>query len=99
MDKMPCTDAQGVIMGFHEYYPKDKLHAELLSLRDPWNEQQYLCRFWRDDRPCVFDNLRGRLQWPESKCFLAWKAHRLKHRTKWGDVTSAVGGRYKRKIV
>ena len=96
---MPCTDAQGVIMGFHEYYPKDKLHAELLSLRHPWVEQQYVCRFFNWERACVFDCLTTRMNWPESKWENEWKNNLRKHRTRWGNVCSAVGGRYKRKNV
>ena len=93
------ADTASVVMDFHEYYPKDRLHAELVSIRDPWNEQLFLARFWRDDRPCVFDNLTRRMRWPESACFVLWKKARERHYASWGQVASAVGGRYKRRKI
>ena len=37
-------DSQGIVLDFHEHWPKDKLHEELLSLRDPW----VLADYWMD---------------------------------------------------
>ena len=94
---MPCADEQGIIMAFHEYFPKDALHAELLSLNHPWIEQQYSARFWNWDRPTVFDCLTVRMNWPGSRWDNQWKANLRRHRAVWGNVSSAVGGRYKLK--
>ena len=101
-------DSESIVLNFHEHYPKDKLHEELLSLRDPWILADRVMDWWREhpvddfsmpmnvEAPCVFDGLDRRMLWPKSDRFLVWKAAQDKHRAKWGGVQSAVGGRYKK---
>ena len=97
-------DSRGIVLEFHEHWPKDKLHEELLSLRDPWVLADYTMDWWKEkaehylglERPCVFDGLGDRMLWPKSDRFLIWKAAKDSHYDKWGDVINAVGGRYKR---
>ena len=58
------ADTESVIMSFHEYVPKDRLHAELFALRDEWNEAPYLFKYFDDpERVNVFANLRRRMCW------------------------------------
>ena len=55
--------------------PKEKLHMELLSLRNPWIMAVYVGELWRESEidddgnvviaPCVFDGLAWRMQWPQ----------------------------------
>ena len=89
-------DSEGLVFDFHEHYPKDKLHAQLLSLRDPWILADFIMDFWRekeiDDEgnvvkaACVFDGLDHRMQWPKSERYLIWKAAQDNHIAKWGEM-------------
>ena len=97
-------DSESIVWEYHEYAPKDAIHAELLSLRDPWVLADFVMDWWREQpcddfgmpvRPCVFDGIDRRMLWPKSDRFLLWKAAQDKHKAKWGQVQTAVGGRYK----
>ena len=61
---MTCQDAEGIIMEFHEYYPKDRLHEELVSYREPRSMFQ-----WEHEEGTVFEELANRMCWPLS----AWE--------------------------
>ena len=85
-------DVLGIIMKFHDR-PKRALHEELRYLDDI----EYTCQYWGER--CVFDNLRSRMQWPKrpkTQWEIEWELVRESHRKKWGDVTYAVGGKYRR---
>jgi len=87
---MLCEDTTNVVAQFHEN-PKNALHRELLGLYEGGYGK--------------FDEVIGwGLSWPmhllrqstpeEDKMYAEYRAAR---RQKWGDVTYAVGGRYKNK--
>jgi len=97
-------DSENLVLDFHEHFPKDKLHAELLSLRDPWILADYISDFWREKEiddfgtqliyPCVFDGLDRRMQWPKSDRYLLWKIAQDKHVAEW-----ELAPEYKLKVV
>ena len=97
-------DSESIVLNYHEHYPKDALHEELLSLRDPWILADRVMT-WCREQPCdmfgmplrdsVFDGLDRRMLWPKSDRYLIWKASQDRHYAKWGQVQSAVGGRFK----
>ena len=71
-------DSQGIVLEFHEHWPKDKLHEELLSLRDPWKLVDYVMDYYDEqgghEKPCVFEGLDKRMLWPKSDRWLLWRA-------------------------
>lgn len=77
-------DCQSIVLQFHEHFPKDRIHAELLSLRYPWILAHYISHFWRETEidddgntiiaKSVFDGLDHRLQWPRTPQ-TAWKPY------------------------
>ena len=86
---MLCEDTTNVVAQFHEN-PKNALHRELLGLYEGGYGK--------------FDEVIGwGLSWPMHLLRQStpeqdklWAEYRASLRQKWGDVTSAVGGRYKK---
>ena len=67
-------DSESTMWEYHEYYPKDKIHAELLSLRDPLVLAARTLQHYRKfgiNTACfpslsIFDGLDSRMLWPQT---------------------------------
>ena len=87
-------DSRGIVLDFHEHWPKDKLHEELLSLRDPWVLADYVMDYFDEqgghEKPCVFEDLDKRMLWPKSDRWLLWIAGKGPHESvkSWEQCTA-----------
>ena len=72
-------DSESTMWEFHEHYPKDKIHAELLSLRDPLVLASRTLQHYREFgiNTCfpslsIFDGLDSRMLWPQASRY-SWR--------------------------